>query len=154
MSPSNDRFFVKAILKNEELIGPWTIIMSLEKSQEFLSLENAIHQIIIAEKSFKTAKLIQEELQETFKSEESLEILSWQEVAKEFYASMIADKKGNEVTLIIIVFMAILTVLNTVLMAVLERIPEFGLLRALGTKSSQVVSLIFLEILLVLKIIS
>ena len=59
---------------------------------------------------------------------------------------MQADKSGNQISLIVIVLMAVLTVLNTVLMAVLERIPEFGLLRAIGTKSSLIISLIFTEV--------
>lgn len=145
-SIANDKFFVKAVLENEELIGPWFILMDLKKSQEFFGLDDKVHQIIITEKKFNTALLIQKDLKEKTTSKQDLEVLSWQEVAKEFHTSMVADKKGNEVTIFIIVLLAVLTVLNTVLMAVLERIPEFGLLRALGTKSSQIVSLIFMEV--------
>ena len=146
-SIANDRFYVKEVLQHEDFIGPWSVIMSLDKADEFLSLEGSIHQIIISEKEFGTAKSLQESLQKATTHIKDIEVLSWQEVAKEFYTSMLADKKGNEVSLVIIVLMAVLTVLNTVLMAVLERIPEFGLLRAIGTKSSLIVSLIFMEVL-------
>lgn len=146
-SIANDRFIVKAVLKNEELVGPWTVLMSLEKAQEFLGLENSVHQIIITGKDYRESLALQKELGEELSDEKNIEVLNWQEVAKEFHTSMVADKKGNEVSIMIIVLMAILTVLNTVLMAVLERIPEFGLLRAIGTKSSLVVALIFTEVL-------
>lgn len=145
-SIANDRFFVGSILEHEEIVGPWTILMSLEKASEFFALEGRVHQIIITEKKFNTASLIKASLEDTLKERKEFEILKWEEVAKEFYTSMETDKQGNNISIMIIMLMAVMTVLNTILMAVLERIPEFGLLRALGTKSSVVISAVFMEV--------
>ena len=58
---------------------------------------------------------------------------------------MEADKQGNNVTMLIIMFMVGVSVLNTVLMSVFERMREYGLLRAIGVKPNRIISLVLLE---------
>ena len=48
----------------------------------------------------------------------------------------------------IIVFIVFVGVLNTVLMSVLERTREFGVIRAIGSRPAEVVKLIFIETML------
>jgi putative ABC transport system permease protein len=52
------------------------------------------------------------------------------------------------VMLMIIIFMVAVAVLNTVLMSVLERTREYGVLRALGTAPGQVFRLVVIEVLI------
>ncbi|MGV0034882.1 MAG: ABC transporter permease, partial [Candidatus Azotimanducaceae bacterium WSBS_2022_MAG_OTU7] len=56
-----------------------------------------------------------------------------------------SDKQGNYFTMGLIVFIVFIGVLNTVLMSVLERTREFGVLRAIGSRPMQLVRLITLE---------
>jgi putative ABC transport system permease protein len=69
-------------------------------------------------------------------------------VAKSFYRSMQLDKDSMWVMLLIIIFMVAVAVLNTVLMSVLERTREYGVLRAMGTAPGQVFRLVIIEVLI------
>ncbi|MDZ7685917.1 MAG: FtsX-like permease family protein [Gammaproteobacteria bacterium] len=74
-----------------------------------------------------------------------LTVSPWQVARETFYKSMQADRKGNAFTLAIILFIVFIGVLNTVLMSVLERTREFGVLKAIGSRPSLIASLIVLE---------
>ena len=71
----------------------------------------------------------------------------WQVVEATFYRTMQSDKQGNHFTMGLIVFIVFIGVLNTVLMSVLERTREFGVLRAIGCRPYEVVKMILLETL-------
>ena len=59
---------------------------------------------------------------------------------------MRADQKGNWISLFIITMLVAIGVLNTVLMTVLERTREYGLMRAIGTSPFIVFQLVILEV--------
>ncbi|MBV1876589.1 MAG: ABC transporter permease [Pseudomonadales bacterium] len=75
----------------------------------------------------------------------NLTVSPWQEVEATFYQSMQADKRGMNITLGIILFIVFIGVLNTVLMSVMERTREFGVLKAIGSRPLQITTLITLE---------
>jgi ABC-type antimicrobial peptide transport system permease subunit len=58
---------------------------------------------------------------------------------------ILIDDAGNYVFLTLILIMVVFGVLNTVLMSVLERTREFGLLRALGLNRRSLLILVFCE---------
>jgi len=58
---------------------------------------------------------------------------------------MQADKDGNMFVVGLIVFIVFIGVLNTVLMSVLERTREFGVLKSIGSRPGDLVRLVFLE---------
>ncbi|MCP4584017.1 MAG: FtsX-like permease family protein [candidate division Zixibacteria bacterium] len=59
---------------------------------------------------------------------------------------MKADQQGSWILLFIIILIAAIGVLNTVLMTVLERRREYGVLRALGTQPGQIIRLLLSEV--------
>lgn len=77
-----------------------------------------------------------------------VEVLSWKEALPEVYQYIQMDANTNHVFMGIIGLIVALGVLNTVLMSVLERVREFGIMMALGLTPSQIARLILLEGLL------
>ena len=75
----------------------------------------------------------------------NLETNSWKAFALEFYNGMKADESSLQVMIFIIVLVAAMGVLNTVLMMVLERRREFGVMKAMGTRPGFIVRMIVLE---------
>jgi len=75
-------------------------------------------------------------------------VLDWQEMMPQLVQFVMVDDAGNYVFLVLILIMVVFGILNTVLMSVLERTREFGLLRALGLSRRQLLLLVFCESLL------
>ncbi len=71
--------------------------------------------------------------------------MDWQEMMPQLVQFIAIDDAGNYVFLLLILIMVIFGVLNTVLMSVLERTREFGLLRALGLSKRHLLTLVFCE---------
>jgi len=76
---------------------------------------------------------------------EQVIVMDWQEMMPQLVQFIIVDDAGNYIFLILILIMVIFGVLNTVLMSVLERTREFGLLRALGLSRRNLLTLVFFE---------
>jgi putative ABC transport system permease protein len=75
-------------------------------------------------------------------------VLDWQEMMPQLVQFIVIDDAGNYVFLILILIMVVFGIVNTVLMSVLERTREFGLLRALGLGRRHLLLLVFCESLL------
>ena len=84
--------------------------------------------------------LITEEL-----SDPALEILPWKKVNASFYKMIEAKEQAQGIMHLVIMIIVAIGVLNTVLMSVLERIREFGVLKAIGTGAPQIFKLILTE---------
>ena len=78
----------------------------------------------------------------------SIVALDWQEMMPQLVQFILIDDAGNYVFLILILVMVVFGIVNTVLMSVLERTREFGLLRALGLGRQHLLLLVFCETLL------
>ncbi|WP_372830737.1 ABC transporter permease [Pontibacterium sp.] len=79
---------------------------------------------------------------------EQIAVLDWQEMMPQLVQFIIVDDAGNYIFLTLILIMVGFGIINTVLMSVLERTREFGLLRALGLSRSHLLLLVFAESLL------
>lgn len=143
-SMADGNFEVVAVMRDENSQDSLNSYMNISRVQEFFYMGDSIHELAIMleydDKSRETAKLINEKISDT-----SLEAEPWQAVKKDFYRAMQADKKGNNVSIIIVMVIVAIGVLNTVLMSVLERTREFGVLKALGTKPFHILKLIIYE---------
>jgi ABC-type lipoprotein release transport system permease subunit len=74
--------------------------------------------------------------------------LDWREMMPQLVQFVVIDDAGNYVFLLLILMLVVFGIVNTVLMSVLERTREFGLLRALGMSRYHLLWLVFCESLL------
>jgi putative ABC transport system permease protein len=141
-SIANDIFVVSAIIGNKTSFDRMAVYLPLNAAQEFLSLGNDVHEYVLLVNSKDDNEAIANELSAQLTE---VTVSPWQEVEATFYRTMQADKQGNYFTMGLITFIVFIGVLNTVLMSVLERTREFGVLRAIGSRPMQLVRLITLE---------
>lgn len=73
------------------------------------------------------------------------DVRSWQEALPELGALLDIDARSNDVILGIFGIIVAMGVLNTVLMSVMERSREFGVLMAIGLRPSRLAALVLLE---------
>jgi ABC-type lipoprotein release transport system permease subunit len=78
-----------------------------------------------------------------------IEVLTWPEAMPEVYEYIVLDMVGMWVMLGALMLMAAIGVLNTVLMSVLERVREFGVMLSLGLSRARLASIVLLESLLI-----
>lgn len=141
-SIANDIYQVSAIIGNKTSFDRMAVYLPLTAAQMFLSMGNDVHEyaLLVKDKhnNERTAELIGNQLPD-------LTVSPWQVVEATFYRTMQSDKQGNQFMMGLIVFIVFIGVLNTVLMSVLERTREFGVLRAIGCRPMSLIRLITLE---------
>jgi len=74
-------------------------------------------------------------------------VLPWEKVLPDVASYIRLDRTQNYVFQAILIFLVLFTIFNTILMSVLEREREFGVLLALGTTPARLRAQIFLEAL-------
>lgn len=80
--------------------------------------------------------------------QESLEVLTWAEAMPDIVGLIEMDRAWADVFAIVLFIVVLFAIMNTFLMAVMERVRELGLLRALGLTPGKVGLLVLLETLL------
>ena len=125
----------------------------LERSLAFVSLEDAQSFYVYPDKVTEVAILLEDsESAPTVESAlaarlsgSDLRVHTWQEVVPELDQYVTLDKWGMYLILVMLVVVVGFGILNTVLMTVLERKREFGVLLALGLRPAQVFRIVYLE---------
>jgi ABC-type lipoprotein release transport system permease subunit len=141
---AEDIFTVRGIISPEDTrTSQSLLLMPLETAQEYYELNNRIHEISLVAKQDGVSRKIAQQIQTLLPDRYTA--LPWQKFNSAFYEAMRADQDGAWVTIIIILIIVGFGILNTVLMAVLERQREYGILKAVGTTPTQIFVLIILE---------
>ena len=78
-------------------------------------------------------------------TEPTAAVFDWQEVMQDLVLFVQMDNAGNYIFMGIIMVIVALGILNTILMSVLERMREFGLMTALGASPARLLALVVLE---------
>lgn len=144
-SIANDIFTVSAIIGNRQSLDRMTVYLPLGPAQEFLSLGTDVHQYTLLVDTPRHNEAIANRLQSELPE---LTVSPWQVVEETFYRTMQIDKESQKVTMQFAIFMVFIGVLNTVLMSVMERTREFGVLRSIGCRPVELVKMIVFETLL------
>ncbi|HUV06647.1 MAG TPA: FtsX-like permease family protein [Spirochaetia bacterium] len=144
-SIANDAYLIIALIDTgDPLLNRSGFYLSLEDAQKLLVLTGRIHEIAITVHNLgqvgSVTKLLRERLHDS-----GLEVAPWQEFASEFYRAMQADKSGMYLSLVVVIIVVAITILNTILMSVLERQKEYGVLKALGTRPARIVQMVVAE---------
>jgi ABC-type lipoprotein release transport system permease subunit len=146
-SMANDIYTIVGLVDSgDNATNQTSVYLHLADAQELFVLQNRVHEIVIVSQRPKRLFELADDITAAIQRPD-LVVEPWQVFAKSFYDAMKADEAGNWVTLAILVLMVAVGVLNTVLMSVLERRREYGLLRAVGTRPQLVMGVVLWEVL-------
>lgn len=121
--------------------------ITLSSARELLSLENNTHEIVIKLSGRKTISSVLDQIRAKLDLNQ-YEILTWNQIMPEI-EQWVAWSEAIIRTILLAVMVVIgVSIMNTVLMSVLERTRELGVMMAIGTTPKQIVSLILLETLI------
>lgn len=119
--------------------------LPIEIAQKLLHTRD-IQTLVVLLDNTENTDLVKGELTKLFKKEGlDLEIKPWYEMADFYTKTVTLYKRQFFVIKIIIAFVVILSVFNTMNMSMLERIGEIGTIMALGTKKVGVIRLFLIE---------
>ena len=148
-SIANDVYKIVGIVESgDETTDRMTCYLNLKDAQELLVLEGRIHEIVVIVSKIKQVSKITQAI-ETGLNDSTLDVAPWQEIAKSFYRAMQADQQGDAIGRLVIMLIVAIGVLNTVLMSVLERTREYGVLKAVGTRPRQIFWLVICEVVII-----
>ncbi|MCP4806102.1 MAG: ABC transporter permease [Proteobacteria bacterium] len=116
----------------------------LEDLQAILALEGQVHEILVIGASPDVADPLKAGVESVDGTSELL-VRTWNE-ADPTTAQMLSMQNVGILIFVVIIFgVAALGILNTMLMAVFERVREFGLMKALGLTPPRIVALVLME---------
>ena len=145
-SIANDLYPVSAIVGNKSSTDSRVVYLRLKDAQMFLSMGDSVHEYALLVRTPDDNEAIAKQLQTALHIDmPEITVSPWQVVEASFYRTMLSDKQANRFMLGVLIFIIFIGVLNTVLMSVLERTREFGVLRAIGSRPATVAKLIFIE---------
>ncbi|NIM59727.1 MAG: FtsX-like permease family protein [Candidatus Aminicenantes bacterium] len=122
------------------------IYLSIEKAQEMLDCDGAAHEILLLLDDAGTAADISSEILTFLKEsglDDTLTAVPWQDNFFLTYMPLASVVMGS--ILLIIMLIAALVILNTMLMAVVERTHEIGVIKSMGMRNGGIVALILVE---------
>lgn len=145
-SIANDLYRIVGIVDiGDDISNRSSFYLHLDDAQELLSLYGRVHELAVIIEDIDDVIELAGTIERTLDNPD-LSVQPWQEFAKTFYHAMQADLQGNWIMLLIVNLIVAVGVLNTVLMTVLERTREYGVLRAMGTRPGSIFRLVITEV--------
>ncbi|MCX5667417.1 MAG: ABC transporter permease [Candidatus Omnitrophica bacterium] len=127
-----------------EEIDKGMAIITLAAAGKLFVLEDRVSEFTIRAGDVYKLDDISRRLKDKFNGR-NFEILTWKDISPILAQTIEFDKVFFDLLLAIFVLVVAIGILNTILMGVLERTREFGIMLALGTKGKQIVLMVALE---------
>jgi len=119
----------------------------LTAAQKLLAVGKGVTQLALHLRNAQLSRAVAAELARSFAAagRTDLEVLPWQVVLRELYDGLVLDKGSMYVLLGIIFIIVTIGIFNTMLMSVVERTREFGVMMAIGTSRGRLFSIVLAE---------
>lgn len=138
-------FRVRGVFKTgvDELDG-FVAVVPLAAAQKMLGVTDEVTQVAVMLELDDDLDQLRDDTRARL-ARPDLAVLTWREAAPDLYEFIVLDDMGMWVFLLIIALVAAIGVLNTMLMSVLERTHELGVMLALGMKRTRLAALVLCE---------
>jgi ABC-type lipoprotein release transport system permease subunit len=139
-------FRVKGLLRtgSADADGAFAIA-NITALAEVMEAPGSAHQVSVHLPNPSMSEAATRKARAALESTDGIEILSWQEALPDMVAFIRMDKQSGRVGMLAIGIIVAMGVLNTVLMSVMERVRELGVMLALGVSPRNVAGLVVLE---------
>lgn len=140
---ANELYTVRGILKSmSDMSDRSGVFMNTEDYQELMVITKGAHQVVVRTLPGEDLVSAVDKIRSFAKG---LDVRSWKQLMPTI-ASMLESTQGMIAIMSFIIYIAVgILILNAMLMAVFERVREFGVMKALGVSPFGVMSLILVE---------
>ena len=127
------------------MVNSGTVFVPIDIAQQALNVENRVSLIAIkVNPGYEES--VTETLNQNFKRKDlNLKAYSWRESAETVIALSTAKKAGIGVILLVVLLIGVIGIINNVILSALERTEEIGMMKALGMKEMEIVSVFMVE---------
>ncbi|MHC4519119.1 MAG: ABC transporter permease [Planctomycetota bacterium] len=147
-SLANDLYVVQDIISSPaDLINQSGVVMSLANAQELFVMPDQAHEIVIRATQAGQAEQIVERLGQN-PALAGAEIEAWQDIVPELVIILKTSDYVGYFVIVIVFIAAVAGIANTLMMATFERMHEFGMLLALGSRPRRLIRMIVIEAIL------
>lgn len=115
------------------------LFITRDLAEDQLQLEGTVTEIAFRTKNGNNEPTLDEVKQQLSSLDPQLTTQTWQELGSDYLAISQTKKGGSNVVLFFIFIIVAVGIINTMLMAVFERIREIGMIRALGMRDKDIV---------------
>ena len=127
-----------------ELLDNFSVMVSVPAAQPLLMGEDPVHQVAVIYEDDAPTQVGLSKAQQLDLGKDAV-ALSWKEALPDLQAFIKVDTQTNDIFFFILGFIVVLGVINTMLMSVLERVREFGVMMAVGMRPKRLAVLVLLE---------
>lgn len=120
----------------------------LKVFQEVFFMEGAVHEVVIIADHLSLVPAVKVDIQEQLVRSDAREepiVMDWDELMPGLRQAIRMDLVSGGIFYMILVMVVAFSILNTFLMAILERTHEFGVMMAVGTKPARLTRLVLTE---------
>jgi len=143
-----DKFPIRGIIKHvSPELNKSIVYMSLHKCQEFFSAENRLTSLVINVANNKIMKRALRHLKKKIKHPYS--VMSWEEMQPEVVQQIEGDRAGSVIMKAILYIVIAFGILGTIMMMIMERRREFGVMIAVGMQKRKLASIVLFETLFI-----
>ncbi len=120
------------------------VYLPLDIVQQALNVDGQVSKVIIRLENKDLAMRLTKELAEKINAlNDQLTVYSWNQLEAVSFAG--AKQMGNQLILAIILLIAAIAIINTVILAALERMTEIGMMKAMGLRENEIIYTFVLE---------
>ena len=124
------------------------IQIPLDAFQEIFAMGTAVHEIVIVGRRLADVPAIEAALNTPLTripTQRPLDVLDWEELMPGLRQAISMDLVSGSIFYLILIMVVAFSILNTFLMAILERTYEFGVMMAVGAKPGRLTRLVLAE---------
>lgn len=118
-------------------------LMSIKVAQRLLAISRGVTELSIKIKNDEKSMKVKQEISEVIGTD--YELYTWKELNSSVFQISSTKRMGQFIIVLVVVIIAAVGIINTMLMAVMERIPEIGTLKAIGFNNYNIVKMFIYE---------
>jgi ABC-type lipoprotein release transport system permease subunit len=147
--PTSAAFRVRGIFHTgiSELDG-FYVEIPLREGQRLLDVGGGVTQVAVLVDQLGEADRVASQLRSRLKDTPDVQVLTWKEGLRELYEAILLDDLGLYLMMAIIFVIVALGIFNTILMSVVERTRELGVMMAVGTSGRRLFATVMVESLI------
>lgn len=124
------------------------LLVGRERAAALAGISGEVHELAIVLSAQQADRTVYPALQQQLKNRPELVGLSWEEAMPNLADAIKLDYASQKFIFVIMLLIVTIGVINTLLMSVMERFREFGVILAVGASTTRLRSLVFVEALL------